>query len=254
VILTVLGSGTTLPDPERGSAGLLVEHEGLRLLVDGGSGTLGRLARVGVTPPELAGGVYSHRHPDHSADLVPLLFTLRLTGRDRDYPIWAGEGMRGLLAALEGVYGSWIEGRGWSAVVHELSLSAPDAAALPGALRLLTRPANHGAGALHLRFEAPDGASLVFSGDTGPSEELVELARGADVLVCECALSAPLDDVRHLWPAAVADLVDRARPRRVLLTHLYPEVDEAEALRIVAATGVPVERAHDLQRVPVTAP
>ena len=56
---TVLGSGTAVPDPDRGPAGFLVEVDGLAWLVDGGSGTLQRCARAGVDPRKLSGGVYS---------------------------------------------------------------------------------------------------------------------------------------------------------------------------------------------------
>lgn len=246
MIFTVLGSGTAAPDPERGSAGFLVQVGGRAWLVDGGSGTLQRCTRAGVDPCALDGGFYSHRHPDHTGDLVPLLFALRVARREVPYPIWAGEGFHPFLQALEGAYGHWIQPPG-GVVVEELPLHAPHVIAL-GELVVRTAPANHSAGALHLRFEA-DGASVVFSGDTGPSEALVTLATGADLLVCECAGSddRPLDG--HMTPSAVADLAARAWPREVWLTHLSERVDPARAVETVAATGVPTRRVRDLERV-----
>jgi ribonuclease BN (tRNA processing enzyme) len=238
----VLGSGTSVPDPERGPAGFLVQHAGQSWLVDGGSGTLQRCARTGCDPRTLDGGVYSHHHPDHCGDLVPLLFSMRVgpPPRDRDYPIVAGEGFLRFFEGLCGVYGKWITPGKGAVRIDELSLSGPQERSL-GGVRLLTRPANHTAGALHLRFEA-DGRSVVFSGDTGPSAELALLAQGADLLVCECA-----GDVEgHLPPSAVAELVAQARPKQVWLTHLYPDVDPEHAVAEVAATGVPVRRASDL--------
>ena len=73
---TVLGSGTAKPDPARGPTGFLLQAHGASVLIDGGSGTLHRLARVGVDAVELDAGVYSHRHVDHSGDFVPLLFAM----------------------------------------------------------------------------------------------------------------------------------------------------------------------------------
>ncbi|MCB9758852.1 MAG: ribonuclease Z [Alphaproteobacteria bacterium] len=253
---TVLGSGTTLPDPDRGPAGFLVRAGGRSILVDGGGGTIQRLARAGVDARTLDGGVYSHRHLDHAGELAPLLFTMRVgvdRPRDRDYPIWAGQGMRAHLEALDAVYGGKLRGRTWGPVVHELPLDGPGRARLPGGVRLDTLPARHTQGALHLRFTGPEGATVVFSGDTGPSENLVTLARGADLLVTECALAGPpVSEPAHLWPDAIHALVAAARPRRVLLTHLYPDVDPDRALRVVAEAGVPVERAWDGQTVDVT--
>ncbi len=248
---TVLGSGTTLPDADRGPAGFLVQAEGRSLLVDGGSGTLQRLQRAGVDARELDGGVYSHRHVDHTGDLVPLLFTLKVgidRPRTRDYPIWAGQGFQAFLSALQGVYGTWIEGSAWSPVVTELPLDGLGEANLPGGIVLKTAPANHSAGALHLRFEHA-GRSVTFSGDTGESPALAELARGTDLLVCECAYDGPEDYDGHLYAELIRETVRLARPGQVWLTHMYPHVDPERALRIVGEAGSPVVRAWDGQTI-----
>lgn len=244
---TVLGSGTGLPDPTRGPAGFLLQAAGRAFLVDGGSGTLQRCAAAGVDPRTLDGGIYSHRHPDHCADLVPLLFAMHIPPeRPVDYPIWAGEGFAAYLQGLRDLYGRWIDFAQAGAVVTELSLAEPDEADL-GGIRLRTRPANHGAGALHLRFEA-DGCAVVFSGDTGPSDALVELATGADLLVCECALPDDAPVQGHLTPSAVAEIVDAAQPKAVWLTHFYPSTDPQRATALVARTGIPTHRPGDLDR------
>lgn len=247
--LTLLGTGTALPDAERGATGLLLQRAGASVLIDGGPGTLRALGAVGLPLDKLSGGVYSHRHIDHCGELPALLFAMRVTSRSVDYPIWAGEGFQALLDGLGAAWPErWLRGRAWAPRVHELSLAGPGEAELPGGLRLRTLPANHGAGALHLRVECPE-AVVVFSGDTGPSDALRELSEGVDLLICECAYSGPREDPQHLWPEAVRALVSEARPRRVLLTHHYPEVDPARALAVVSEAGVPVQRAVDGQVV-----
>lgn len=246
----LIGTGTLVPDPDRGPAGFLVESEGARILIDGGSGTIQRLARHGVDARSLDGGVYSHRHLDHCGDLPSLLFAMRVgvnLHRGRPYPIWAGEGFRAFLSGLEDLYGAWIRTASFHAEVTELSLSGPASALLPGGVRLETLPAVHSAGALHLRFTGPNGAVVVFSGDTGPSDNLVQLATGADVLVTECAVADRDPYGGHLTPADVAAVVDAARPRRVVLTHFYPSLDPVQAVATVARVGVPVERGSDGQ-------
>lgn len=248
MIFTVLGSGTLVPDQDRGPAGFLVQLGRHAWLVDGGSGTLQRCARAGVDPRAAVGGIYSHRHPDHCADLVPLLFAMRMGPPPRmtPYPIWAGNGFARYLRQLQEIYGRWIAPEG-GVPVHELRLDGADRADLGEGLCLRTAPAAHSGGALHLRFEC-SAASVVFSGDTGPSDALVELARGADLLVCECAGSdrEPLEG--HMHPSAIADLVAHARPREVWLTHLSPHVDPEAALLTVRRAGRPVRHAADLDR------
>ncbi|MFT4621985.1 MAG: ribonuclease BN (tRNA processing enzyme) [Myxococcota bacterium] len=246
--LTVLGSGTSVPDVLRGPAGLLIETPTCAVLVDGGSGTLQRCAAAGVDPRRLTAGVYSHRHPDHCADLVPLLFAMRVGPPPRaiDYPIWGAEGLSDLVAGLSSAWGRAIELRGDATLrVNEIPRDGRQSRRLAPDLVLITRPANHGAGALHLRFES-DGHALVFSGDTGPSSELVRLASDSDLLVCECAGSDDDPVPGHLWPSAIAELVTEARPAAVWLTHMYPHVDPARAVAAVAATGVPTRHASDL--------
>lgn len=242
----MLGSGTAAPDAERGPAGFLVEHGGHAWLVDGGSGTLQRCMRAGVDPRLLSGGFYSHRHPDHCADLVPLLFALRTSrhGRTEPYPIWAGTGFSAFMESLEEVYGHWIT-PDCGIAVHELPLDGMGRVEHEG-LTVVTCPANHSAGALHLRFEA-DGAAVVFSGDTGPSEGLIALATGADLLVCECAGSDTHRVDGHMYPSAVAELARRARPRALWITHLYPTTDPEEVLRTVGQV-MPLRLAADGDR------
>lgn len=239
----VLGSGTAFADPARGPAGFLLQAASRSWWIDGGSGTLQRSARAGVGPTDLAGGIYSHHHPDHCADLVPLLFARRVARCATPYPIHAGPGFRRVLDGLEAAFGRWILPEPTSVTLRDLPGDRASETDL-GGVRLHTAPANHGAGALHLGFEA-DGARVVFSGDTGPSPALVTLASGADLLVCECA-GADDDPVPgHLTPSGVAALVDAARPARVWLTHLYPQVDPTLAVATVAATGIPVRHAQD---------
>lgn len=246
---TVLGSGTSVPDAERGPAGFLVSVGGRSWLVDGGSGTLQRCVRAGVDPRRLDGGFYSHHHPDHCADLVPLLFAMRVgpPPRSEDYPIVAGRGFARYFAGLQQAHGHWIDpGRG-RVRISELSLDGPDRHEAGGGLVVRSVPAAHTAGAVHLRFEA-EGRAVVFSGDTAWSDALVGLAAGADLLVCECAGSDEAPVGGHLCPSEVRRVATEARPRAIWLTHLYPSVDPARAVDTVAASGVPTRRADDLDR------
>lgn len=244
---TVLGAGTAKAHPDRGPAGFVVSSAGRHFLVDGGSGTLQRLARAGIDPQQLAGGVYSHRHVDHTGDLIPLLFSFCVPPRRQaPYPVWAGVGFTAFLESLRGIYGRWSEPPG-GVPVYELPLDGPGQADLGGGLSLTTRPANHSAGALHLRFDAA-GRSVVFSGDTGPSAALAELAERVDLLVVECAGSDEAPIPGHLTPSTVADLLAAARPRQAWVTHLYPQVDRDRALATIRTAGVPAQLAADGDR------
>lgn len=239
----VLGSGTALPgDGSRGPAGFALELDGKQWWVDGGSGTLQRSAAHGIDPLTLSGGFYTHRHPDHCADLVPLLFALRIAGRQSPYPIVAGEGFEAHLGRLKDTWGRWISHPG-GVVLTELPLNAPSTLR-SGSLTVHAAPANHSAGALHYAFVG-DGSRVVFSGDSAYSDALVELATGADLLVCECASSDEAPTKGHFTPSQLARLAGAARPREVWVTHLYPGVTEEAVLAPLRALNIPARRAKD---------
>lgn len=237
----MLGSGTALPDPHRGPAGFALHHDGGWWWIDGGSGTLQRSAQAGIDPLTLRGGIYSHHHPDHMGDLVPLLFAHMVAKRAEDYPIWAGQGFAAWFDAVAAPFGHWLD---TPYTVHEIDRSGPQRVRLAPGLVLSTAPAVHSAAALHLRFDTEAG-SVTFSGDTSPSASLAALARGTDLLVCECGGSDARPVRGHLTPSDVALLAQEARPGAVWLTHLSPHVDPDDALATVAATGIPARRAHD---------
>lgn len=250
--VVVLGSGTAMPDVDRGPAGLAVTTATSAWWFDCGSGTLQRSARAGVDPLTLDGVVLSHHHPDHCADLVPLLFALRVAGRQRPLRVIAGEGFERLWHGLNAAWGKWICPPG-GVEVTLIDRSSPHTLQL-GDLTLRTAPANHAAGALHLRAEH-GGRSMTFSGDTGPSDALAELATTTDLLVSECGATAD-ESATHLSAADVIALARAARPRELWVTHINDHASapgrvDGDAVMAELSAGLvdlPLRRARDGDR------
>ena len=106
-----------------------------------------------------------------------------------------------------------------------------------GPFRISTAPANHPVEAYSLRVDA-GGSSLVFSGDTGVSEPLVELARGVDLALVEASFLSRYPDLPenlHLTATQAADHATRAGVQRLVLTHLVPWTPQDETLEEAAA-------------------
>jgi ribonuclease BN (tRNA processing enzyme) len=78
---------------------------------------------------------------------------------------------------------------------------------------------------LAMRLTNSDNKTVVYSADTGVSEELAMFARGADLLVLECSFYENKPVQTHLNLAEAMRIARMAEPRRLLLTHLYPEWD-----------------------------
>ena len=74
--ITVLGSGTAVPDLQRNSAGYLLEEKGHRFLIDFGYGTVHQLLHLGITYHDIDRIFLTHPHPDHMCDLVPFLYSV----------------------------------------------------------------------------------------------------------------------------------------------------------------------------------
>ena len=218
--LTILGSGSAIPSLTRGSPGLLVEVAGFSLLFDGGAGTLPRLLKAGISVTELDRVFYTHLHPDHTGDLVPLLFALRNPVLQRTKPLYL-TGPKGFLAFYEGLthlYGDWIAAKTYDLVLHETLNEATEAEGL----RVIPREVAHIQHSLCYRIESVEGKSLVFSGDTTYCDAMIEAAKGADLLVLECAAPDEQPMKVHLTPTEAGRIAALSGCRRLVLTHFYP--------------------------------
>ncbi|HVG38023.1 MAG TPA: MBL fold metallo-hydrolase, partial [Pyrinomonadaceae bacterium] len=78
---------------------------------------------------------------------------------------------------------------------------------------------------LALRLEDEEGVRLVYTSDTGYGDALADFARGAELLVIECSFPRDKRSAKHLELTEAMKIAREAAPRRVLLTHLYPEWD-----------------------------
>lgn len=267
--LTVLGSGGPFLAPSRMSAGYLISHGGApRVIVDVGGGTFERLGRLGVELDGLETVCITHGHIDHTGGLAPLVFALVMGGRDRPLRVFGQAGRDGqpgieeMCALLFGAAGAW-------RYLHSFDNFALEAQDLPSesghagsttvleaeGLTIRSVAVPHGMmPALAYRIDAP-AASIVISGDSaGYHLPLVELARGADLLVHDMALPERATKHGHLHakPSDVGRTAADAGVERLLLTHVMPELEDErdEAERIVRRHfHGQVEWAYDLMRI-----
>lgn len=249
--VTILGSGTLVPTGVRGPAGYAVEVAGQIVLLDGGTGTLRRLAEAGLDYRAIDHLFYTHVHPDHTGDLVPFLFAQRHTpGLERIRDVWV-TGPRGFVSFYErltGIFERWVFGGAYSVRVRELWGEE----ALVGGARVLAIPLRHSVAEVGYRITAPDGATLAYTGDTDVTEAVSELARDVDVLIVDCSSPDEQKIDGHLTPGLVGELAQAGRARMVVLSHLYPMCDGVDVVaQCRRRYDGPVVKAHDLMRIVV---
>jgi ribonuclease BN (tRNA processing enzyme) len=224
--LIILGSGTGVPSLKRGSPASLIKAEKQSILLDSGSGTLVRMLRAGVTYKDVDAVLYTHIHPDHVADLVPLIFACKYQEdpRAKDLFIIGGRGFRAYFEGLRWLYGSWIEPEAFRIQIREV---AADEVAI-GDLKVTAAPLEHARESVGYRITAPGGRTVVYSGDTDYCRNIVELARGADLLLLECSFPEGRKVSGHLTPSLAGRIAHEAGCTRLVLTHLYPPCDQSD--------------------------
>ncbi len=225
--LTVLGGAGAWPPAGGACSGYLIEHDGFRLLVDPGYAVLPRLLEI-VAAEAIDAVLVSHRHPDHVADLNPLLRARVMgDGAPARLPTYALPDTLGAVLALDRI----------EAVTDACDVREFDAgdAFRIGPFAVESRRLPHPAPNAGFRI-AVGGRSLTYTGDAAPSDDLVELASGTDLLLAEASYveTVPADTVDSLNSALeVGREAQRAGAGRLLLTHLIPGTDP-EAARVAA--------------------
>ena len=218
----MLGCSTAVPDPASPAAGYLVEWDRTAVLLDVGQGVVRRLENV-LDPRELAGVVVGHMHADHYLDLAGLRYVYPWgEPATVPLPVHLPPGGSGRLETLATAIS---ERPGFFDAAYDIDEYDPEVPLEIGPLTIRFVRGRHYVPAWGMAIEAPDGARLVYTGDTGPSDTMIEFARDADLLLVEAALkSAREDDPErgHLTPEEAIELAIRAEARTALLVHYAP--------------------------------
>ncbi len=222
--LTVLGSGSLVPTKERGSAGFLLLIDDTSILIDSGSGTLNRLLKSGYTYRDIDIICYTHVHLDHFADFPVFLFTSKYSHpvRDKDLTVFGGKGFTDMYEKIKSAYGKHIEPDNFHITIEEMPNKEL------GDFSISTTRVNHTTESVAFRFQTSDEKTIVFSGDTDYSNNLVELATNASMLVLECSYPDGHKVDGHLTPSFAGRIAQEAGVETLVLTHLYPKTDNVD--------------------------
>src|SRR6266496_500017 len=221
--LVVLGSGTSVPHPQRASAAFWLATEGGSVLLDCSADAAHRMAAENLDWPNLDAVWISHLHLDHCGGLASLLFGLKWApqtqGRRKLLKIYGCEGIKKLLRAIDDSNDYGLFDQPFPIELHEVSSNKTDFEMLPR-VRAQTFSTPHTRESLAIRLTDNDGASLVYSSDTGYSEELASFARKIDLLILESSFWRNKPTAKHLELVDAMRLARLAEPRTLLLTHL----------------------------------
>ncbi|MDI2029924.1 MBL fold metallo-hydrolase [Saccharopolyspora sp. TS4A08] len=229
--LTVLGCAGSIPGPDSPASGYLLESGGTRIALDLGNGTLGAMQRF-LDPFDLDALLFSHLHPDHCADFGALAVYRRYRPnppydpRARRLPVVGPANSPERLAALYAPNAEELAETDLSDVFEFRPVSTEPVTVGPFTIRAVE--VAHLCQTWGFRVEA-EGRVLAYTGDTGPCEQLTDLAAGAHALLAEASWEHHEDAPEnvHLSGRQAGEVAETSGAERLLVTHLVPWTDHA---------------------------
>ena len=221
-----LGTSGAVASAERDNTSLVVKAGDVALLMDCGGSAVHRLRRLGVDPLALTHVVVTHLHVDHAYGLPSLVQQLGLLERTTPLTIVCRPEHVDSLRTLLTVFRVWERADMFAVALAPIDLAIGAPAFATGPLRVSTAPNAHGA-MPNFAVRVDAGArAFVYSSDTQPSEAVVALARGADVLVHEATFAerdrTPSRGATHSSAADAGRIAAAAGVGRLILTHVGP--------------------------------
>lgn len=249
-----LGTGTGVPLSYRASPAIAISRRNSPILLDLGPGTLRRMQQAGLRHSDVEWIFLTHFHPDHCADLVHLFFATRNPSALRNrkpFTIIGPEGLKLHVENLHRAYGDSLSLPPGLLRLREFKPREPIQLDCQG-VRVTAAPTRHTPESVGYRVEGPAGKSMVYSGDTGICDEIIELAGGADLLILEASFPQGQAVEGHLTPSQAGRVASLARVKHLVLTHFYPECLATDiAAQCRQTYGGPLTLANDCLRIPV---
>ena len=229
--LTILGSGTVVPDGARNSAGYFIEAGDLRLMMDCGAGSVHALARYGCDWERMTHLYISHFHVDHCGELASLFFAFNYGMRSERREPLTVIGPHGLDRVMDGLRHAFGEKLFAPKFPLQLCMLAPgEHIELAGDTWLTVTKTPHTDESLAARVMS--GAnSICYTGDTAYSEAVARFFTKTSVMISECSFRERREGVAHVSINEVARMAALAEAERLVITHFYFEVDEEEIRR-----------------------
>lgn len=237
--LTILGTGSARPVGDSAQSGVLVESGDTAILFDIGSGIAKQVeARIGAT--NLSALFVGHYHADHWIDIGPMRYKFPWgEPAPRPLPVFLPPGGREKLDHLAAAIN---ERPKFFDPAFDITEYETGQRFEIGPITVVPHAVGHYVPAYSMEITGPDGERIIYAGDMGPSELVIDLARDAEVLILEATLeNGTTDDARrgHLDTPEAIDHVVRSNARQGILVHYWSE--RRDIIReLCAASGAPV--------------
>tara|TARA_A100001011_G_C14312257_1_gene846157 strand:+ start:3802 stop:4563 length:762 start_codon:yes stop_codon:yes gene_type:complete len=219
--LTILGSGSLFPYPNRGNSGYLLECSEATILLDGGSGTLRRIADFGLDYSSIDIICYTHLHIDHTFDLIPFLFALKHDSKvkkPKRVKIIAPISFIQFFNKLYKIYYKWIHTKDIIIDINELK---PNDSINMNDIKVTAGNTKHTDNSLSYKINN-SSSSFFYTGDTDFTNDLVLTGKNSDMVLMECSFPDNNKVDNHLTPIECGKLAQMINCKKLILTHFFP--------------------------------
>jgi ribonuclease BN (tRNA processing enzyme)/UTP-glucose-1-phosphate uridylyltransferase len=222
--MVILGSGTAVPHAQRFGPGYALQIHERYILFDPCAGTVQRAIQHNIGLEKISHVFFTHLHPDHTGDLVPILFALKNPDIDPSISleIVGPPGFRDFLYQLKNVYGTWIDPPPERARLKDITRYPLD----QKGWGLQWESLAHTDNSIGYRItHEGTGKVWAYSGDTDYCEGILRLVHDADVAVLECSFPDRFRQSGHLTPSLAGQIAREGHVRHLVLSHFYPKCD-----------------------------
>lgn len=228
--LTILGSGTSVPHPQRAAPSHWLETSKGTVLLDCGIDAPHRMAQAQLDWPNLDAIWISHFHLDHIGGLTPFLWGMKWApqtqNRTKPLRIYGPAGLRRLIDAVNDSNNYRLFEQPFRIEIVEVEPNE-DFDLLPE-IRATTLSTPHTKESLALRLKDADSKLFVYTSDTGFSEDLALFAKDAALLLMECSFRRNKTVQKHLELADAMRVAHNCQPEKLVLAHLYAQWDNID--------------------------
>ncbi len=225
--LTILGSGTAASRLKRNMSGYLLEANNKKILFDSGPGTVRQLSKLKVSLSKIDHIFYTHFHNDHINDLPAIIWSNNYGAfRKKQLNLYGPKSFKKYFQLLKNSILQLKKALKLSFPINVNEMKDNSKVKINN-IEIGSKRTKHTENSIAYRIEY-NGKIIAYSGDTDVCKGIIQAGKNADLLILECSFPDKKKMKGHLTPSWAGKIATKAKAKKLVLTHFYPECDAVD--------------------------